>query len=131
MTTSHRLLRRATLGAYLALLIFVFVWEAWLAPSTPVPRTFWLALKTIPLLIPLPGLWRGNARTHVLAALLVLLYFCEGIADTYHAVKTNASIALMGALIELSAALLFIVLAPIHARIMWRRDPSVPARTES
>lgn len=111
------MLRWTALAAYVGLLALVFAWEAWAAPATPVPRAFWIGLKTLPLAVPLPWLLRGSARAHVLAALLLLLYFCEGVAVGYHAAKTGELHALAYAAVEIAASVIFIVTAALYARV--------------
>lgn len=124
--------RRLALSNYIALLVVVLWWEAWAAPPTPVSRLFWLAIKLLPLLIPLPALWRGSARAHVLAALLVMLYFCDGVATAYGAVRLGSNAALGYAALEIIAAVTFVATASYYARLRWRRENAqAPAETES
>lgn len=113
--------RRVGLLAYAALLASVVWWEAWAAPATPVSRFFWLGIKLVPLLVPLPALWRGSARAHVLAALLVLLYFCDGIALAYSSVKVGNPAALGYAVLEIAAAVTFVAAGSFYARFTLRR----------
>lgn len=126
MTNARRALsKQIGLAAYGALLALIIVWETWLAPETPVSRAFWLALKTAPLFIAIPGLWRGSPRAYVLAALIVLIYFSEGVADVYHTVRTGASGEFVAALFQVAASLIFIAAAPIYARLTWRDPPAL------
>lgn len=67
---------RLTIGSLLTLLFLCLIWELWLAPLRTGGST--LALKGIPLLLPLFGLLRGARHTHQWTALLALLYFTEG-----------------------------------------------------
>jgi uncharacterized membrane protein len=112
--------RRAALGAWLALLALVSGWEAFAAPPTPVPRGFWLLLKTAPLLAPLPALLRGGARAHVLAALIALLYFSVGVATAYDAGRRGEPPALLYGLAETALAAAFVVAAGAYARLARR-----------
>jgi uncharacterized membrane protein len=124
--------RRLALLDYTALLLLVLWWEMWAAPPTPVSRLFWLAIKLVPLLVPLPALWRGSARAHVLTALLVLLYFCDGIAMAYSAVQSGSRAALGYATLEILIAVTFVATASFYARFRWRRENArAPAETES
>lgn len=69
--------RPIALFLYFALLALTLLWEGWLAPSRyPV---FWLVLKLAPLLLLLPGLLRDRPKTFLLAGLLMLFYFTEGV----------------------------------------------------
>ena len=53
------------------------LWELWLAPLRP--GGSWLALKVIPLLIPLLGIVRRDIYTMQWSSMMILLYFTEGI----------------------------------------------------
>ncbi len=127
---AERRMRWLALIAYALLLTLVVTWEAWLAPATPVTRAFWLGVKTIPLLVVLPGLWRGSDRVHVLATLLVLLYFCEGVATAYTGGKAGALRELAYGAGEIFAALLFIGAASFYVRLS-RRRATAPNRAET
>ncbi|MFL6622286.1 MAG: DUF2069 domain-containing protein [Sulfurifustaceae bacterium] len=130
--TRLRATRAVALAAYGLLLVAIVLWEAWAAPATPVARTFWLGLKAIPLLVPLPGLWRGRARVYVLASLLALLYFCDGIAVAYDALRSNAPEGFVYGTAQTLLALVFVVAATFYARFTWRRSPlRGSAETES
>ncbi len=119
-------------AAYLCLVAAVAGWEGWAAPAMPVPRAFWLALKLIPLAIPLPWLVRASPRAHVAAALLLLLYFCEGVAIAYAAAQTGAAGALAYGSAQTALSVLFIVAASVYARLSFRAGaPRVRAGTES
>lgn len=113
---SHRTLWTVSASSYLGLLALVMLWEAWLAPATPVPRAFWLGLKTLPLLVPLYPVLRGSARAHVLAALLVLLYFSEGVAAAYSEGRRGDWGGTAYGLAEIVLAVVFIVSATFYAR---------------
>src|SRR6266568_2805653 len=67
--------RGVALGSLLALIALGLTWELWLAPTGG--RT--LALKVLPLLLPLPGLWRNRMYTYRWVSLMVWLYFTEGV----------------------------------------------------
>jgi uncharacterized membrane protein len=119
----HRL-RTLAAASYLGLLALLIAWEAWLAPPTPVPRAFWMALKLVPLLLALYPLLRGSARAHVLTALLVLLYFSEGVAVAYTEGRREAWSGVMYGLAEVALAVAFIVSATFYARLSGRALPA-------
>ena len=73
--------RRLAVASILALIILCFVWEMWLAPLRP--GGSWLALKALPLLIPLPGLLRNRMYTYRWVSLIIWLYFIEGVVRAY------------------------------------------------
>lgn len=63
-------------GSVLALIVLGLVWELWLAPVRP--GGTWLAVKVLPLCLPLGGLLAGKLYTFRWTSLLVWLYFIEG-----------------------------------------------------
>src|SRR5450432_1384697 len=69
-----RTTRALALGATLALIVLGLAWELWLAPTGQ--RT--LAVKVLPLLLPLAGLARMRLYTYRWVSLGVWLYFAEG-----------------------------------------------------
>lgn len=74
--------QNTALGAYLALIGLGILWEGWFAPSSYAPQ-FWFLVKTAPLVVLLYGLVRGSAKIYLLACLLILLYFSEGVVLSY------------------------------------------------
>lgn len=64
-----------------ALIILCVGWELWWAPITP--GGSWLALKAVPLLFAIRGVWRASLYTLQWAAMLVLLYFMEGVVRAW------------------------------------------------
>jgi uncharacterized membrane protein len=71
--------RNLAVGALLALIVLGLAWELWLAPTGA--RT--LAIKVLPLLIPLAGLLRYRLYTYRWVSLLVWLYFTEGVVRAW------------------------------------------------
>lgn len=93
--------RRASTALLVALIALSLAWELALAPLRP--GGSWLALKALPLLLPLPGVLRGRVYTYRWSTLLVLLYFGEGCARAY----TDAPPASTLAWLEIALTLLF------------------------
>ena len=60
----------------IALIFLTLYWELFGAPLRP--EGSWLVLKTLPLLLPLMGVLRGQRQTYRWALMLVLPYFIEG-----------------------------------------------------
>jgi len=73
MTSAYN---RLALVGMLGLLALCLAWELWLAPLRPGGTL--LALKALPLLLPLRGLLHGRRYTHQWASLLALPYLVEG-----------------------------------------------------
>jgi uncharacterized membrane protein len=71
------LARRAACGSLLALIVLCLAWELWLAPLRPGGSL--IALKALPLVVPLPGLWHGKRYTFQWSSMLILAYFAEGV----------------------------------------------------
>ena len=69
--------RAVAVCSLLALIALGLAWELWLAPLRP--GGSWLAIKVLPLLLPLPGLLRLRMFTYRWVALFVWLYFIEGV----------------------------------------------------
>lgn len=62
--------RRATLVVWSGLLLWPVAWHA--AQGTARLGTVMLAVTTLPLLLPLPGLWRGQRRSYRWAPLTLV-----------------------------------------------------------
>ncbi|MFZ6861162.1 DUF2069 domain-containing protein [Undibacterium sp. Ji67W] len=75
------------LGLLIALCIS---WEIWLAPLRP--GGSWMALKVLPLFLPLRGVMRKDNYTMQWTSMLIWLYFTEGCVRAYSD-KAGASAA--------------------------------------
>ncbi len=74
-SAAERLSRHVALLSTAALLLLCLAWELWLAPT----GRGTLALKALPLLPALPGLWRYRLYTYRWLALIIWLYVLEGL----------------------------------------------------
>ena len=101
--------RRIAVVAWLMLVVLCVAWELWLAPIRP--GGSWLALKAVPLLLPLRGLWRGDVKTFQWALLLVLAYLLEGTVRAFEPAPFGTL-----AWVELLLATLFFVAAIVYVR---------------
>ena len=72
-----RATRSVAVASLLALFALSLAWELWLAPLRP--GGSWLALKALPLLLPLPGLLRLRMLSYRKTALFIWLYFVVGV----------------------------------------------------
>lgn len=68
--------RRLAVGSLVALIVLCLAWELWLAPVRP--GGSWLALKALPLTLPLAGLLKNRMYTYRWLSLLVWIYVAEG-----------------------------------------------------
>lgn len=73
----------------------------WLAGDPPV---LWLALLSLPLLVPLRGLLRDQRYTYKWVGFLALLYFCIGISELF----SNPELRLYGFVTTVASTLLFL-----------------------
>jgi uncharacterized membrane protein len=102
--------RAVAVGSVIELIALGLAWELWLAPTGN--RT--LALKVLPLLLPLPGLLRNRMYTYRWLSLMVWLYFTEGVV---RATSDRGPGVLLGAIEVLLCLLLF---AACAAHVRWR-----------
>jgi uncharacterized membrane protein len=113
---SARSARTAASASLIALLLLGVAWELWLAPLRP--GGSWLALKSLPLLAPLPGVLRGRVYTCQWALLLIPAYFTEGVVRAW----SERGIAAQLAFLEITLALAFFISAICYVRVA-RRAP--------
>lgn len=106
--------RRLAVGCTLGLIVLGLAWELWLAPLRP--GGSWLALKVLPLTLPLAGLLKNRMYTYRWLSLLVWLYFTEGMV---RATTEGGWSAVLAALEVLLSVLLFIACA-WHVRTRLR-----------
>src|SRR3954469_17388546 len=71
-----RSLRATAAVSLVALIALCLAWELWLAPLRPGGSL--VALKALPLALPLAGIAGGKRYTYQWASLLILAYFAEG-----------------------------------------------------
>jgi uncharacterized membrane protein len=105
-----RLTRTLALGSVLALIALGLAWELWLAPT----GSGTLALKVLPLLLPLPGLARHRMYTFRWLSLLVWVYFLEG------AVRATSESGLSQGLAALEVLLCLVLFAACSLHVRWR-----------
>ena len=103
--------RVLAVGSLLGLIILGLAWELWLAPLRP--GGSWLALKVLPLTIPLAGLLKNRMYTYRWVSLMVWLYFTEG------AVRASSDKGLSAGLaaIEVLLCVLLFVACAVHVRM--------------
>jgi uncharacterized membrane protein len=118
LTPGPRALRLAASAALVALMALCFAWELWLAPLRP--GGSYLALKALPLTLPLAGTLSGTRRTYQWASMFILIYLAEGVTRAWS--ERGASQLLAG--IEIALSALFFAAAVSYARAtQTRRDP--------
>jgi uncharacterized membrane protein len=108
-------LRAAATAALIALIGLCLAWELWLAPLRPGGSL--VALKALPLALPLAGIARGRRYTYQWSSLLILAYVAEGATRAW--ADSGASRQL--ALAELIVSLIFFAAAVSYARATQAR----------
>lgn len=103
-----RLLRAVVLACLVALIGLGVAWELWWAPT----GRGTLALKVLPLLLPLPGLLRHRLYTYRWLSLLVWLYFAEGIVRA----TSDRGISVLLASVEVVLCLALFAAAGLYVR---------------
>jgi len=107
--------RWLAVGSLLGLIVLGFAWEMWLAPLRP--GGSWMALKVLPLAVPLAGLLRHRMYTYRWVSLLVWIYFTEGVVRAWSD-ALPLSRALAG--LEILLCLLLFAACAAHVRLRLR-----------
>jgi uncharacterized membrane protein len=84
---------RVSVACLVALIVLGLAWELALAPLRP--GGSWLALKAVPLIIPLKGIVRGAVYTYRWSIMLVLAYVAEGCVRCYSETPPASTLALV------------------------------------
>jgi uncharacterized membrane protein len=99
------------MAAWGGLIVLSLAWELVLAPLRP--GGSWLALKAVPLLLPLPWMLRGSTYALQVALFIVMLYVFEG-ATRLLEPGPGAPLAAL----ELALAAAFLTAAIVYLRPM-------------
>ncbi len=111
-TAAVRRTRALAVGSTLALIALGLAWELWLAPT----GRGTLAVKVLPLLLPLPGLLRLRLYTYRWVSLGVWLYVAEGAVRAGSDHGVSATLAVM----EVVIALVLFTACCLHIRARLR-----------
>ena len=113
----EHLSRNLALGALIALFVLCLAWELWLAPTGQGT----LAIKALPLLLPMLGLWRYRLYTFRWLSLMIWLYFAEGVV---RATSESGAAVWLGSLEVLLSALIFVACAlQVRQRLAAAKAP--------
>jgi uncharacterized membrane protein len=119
--------RALAVGALLGLVALGLAWELWLAPT----GRGTLALKVLPLLLPLAGLLRRRLYTYRWVSLLVWPYVAEGLV---RAMTERGWVPLL-AWTEVALCVLLFAACAAHVRWRLRRagspTPAAPSPAEA
>jgi len=115
---SVRKTRWVAVASLVALIALGLAWELWLAPT----GRGTLALKVLPLLLPLPGILKNRMYTYRWLSLLLWLYVAEGLVRATS--EAGIARALATAEVGLALALFGICVYYIRRRL---QPAAVPA----
>ena len=102
--------RSVAVACVAALIVLGLAWELWLAPT----GSGTLALKVLPLLLPLPGLLKNRMYTYRWLSLLLWLYFAEGV------VRATSEHGMGALLATIEVVLCLVLFAACAAHVRWR-----------
>ena len=112
--------RRVAVGSLLALIALCLAWELFLAPLRP--GGSWLALKALPLCIPLAGFLKNRMYTYRWVSLLVWVYFTEGVVRAWSDRPPGNWLALA----EVALCLVLFTACTVHIRLRLRSAKEHP-----
>lgn len=106
--------RHLAVASLAALIVLCLAWELWLAPLRP--GGSWLALKVLPLTLPMAGLLKNRMYTYRWLSLLVWLYVTEALVRMTSDRGLSAWLAAM----ELLLCITLFVACILHIRSRLR-----------
>ena len=112
--------RWLALGSLGGLIVLGLAWEMWLAPIRPGGSL--LALKVLPLCIPLAGILKNRMYTYRWVSLMVWLYFTEGATRAWSDRAPGNYLAML----EVFLCLLLFSACALHVRVRLKKS-TVPA----
>ncbi|MCJ7798825.1 MAG: DUF2069 domain-containing protein [Polaromonas sp.] len=109
--------RWLALGSLSGLIVLGLAWEMWLAPIRPGGSL--LALKVLPLCIPLAGFLKNRMYTYRWVSLMVWAYFAEGATRAWSDRPPGNYLAM----IEVLLCLVLFTACALHVRIRLNTPP--------
>ncbi|MCZ8294102.1 MAG: DUF2069 domain-containing protein [Hylemonella sp.] len=123
---SHvRLSRQLAVASLLGLIVLGLAWEFWLAPLRP--GGSWLALKVLPLCLPLAGLLKNRMYTYRWLSLLLWLYFTEGVVRATSEPAPGAWLAGLEVLLSLA----LFAACVMHIRLRQKAAQAIPSNLDT
>ena len=95
----------------MGLIVLGLAWELWLAPVRPGGTL--LALKVLPLCVPLTGLLKNRMYTYRWVSLLIWLYFTEGVVRAWGDPAPSNYLAML----EIFLCVVLFVACALHVRL--------------
>ena len=120
-----QLTRQLAVGSLLALIVLCVAWELFLAPVRP--GGSWLALKALPLCIPLAGLLKNRMYTYRWVSLMVWLYFIEGVVRA----SGDRAPSSYYALLEVALCLVLFTATAMHVRVRFAQLAATSSSTNT
>jgi len=112
-----KMTRLMALGSLAGLIVLGLAWEMWLAPIRPGGSL--LALKVLPLVIPLAGIWKNRMYTYRWVSLMIWLYFTEGVVRAWSDKAPGNYLAM----VEVLLCLVLFTACALHVRARFRDLP--------
>ena len=113
--------RWLAVSSLLGLIVLALGWELLWAPLRP--GGSWLALKALPLCIPLAGILKNRMYTYRWVSLVVWLYFIEGVVRAWGDKAPGNYLAM----VEIALCLLLFVAVVLHIRVRQRNAKAAQA----
>jgi len=101
-------------ASLIALIMLCLAWELLLAPVRP--GGSWLALKALPLCIPLAGILKNRMYTYRWVSLVIWLYFTEGVVRGWSDKPPSQWLAW----VEIALCLVLFTACTLHVRLRQR-----------
>ena len=122
-TNQIAMTRWLALGSLGGLIVLGLAWEMWLAPIRPGGSL--LALKVLPLCIPLAGILKNRMYTYRWVSLMVWIYFTEGATRAWSDRPPGNYLAM----IEVLLCLMLFTACALHVRIRLNNSAAATANT--
>src|SRR3954469_17940153 len=111
VASSQKYFHLGAIASLLTLTVWLVVWEMVAAPLHPGGSL--LALKALPLLIPLRGVLKRDVYTLQWSSMVILLYFTEGVVRAYSDVLPVARWMALG---EAALVVIYFLCAILYLR---------------
>ena len=113
-------IRWTAAASLLGLIVLGVLWEMVLAPIRPGGSL--LALKVLPLILPLAGVLKNRMYTYRWLSLLVWLYFTEGVVRAWSDKPPGNYLAM----IEIFLCLVLFTACSLHVKVRFKGIPKLP-----
>ena len=111
MSVAVRFAWSAAIASLVMLIFLCLAWELWLAPIRPGGSL--LALKALPLLLPVFGVLQGKRYTFQWSSMFILLYFTEGVVRGW----SDAGVSRHLALAETALSLVYFAAVVTYSKL--------------